>query len=133
MKLSLIVPVYNEAKNIEKIIEQFYRLKFTIDTEWLIIDDCSTDGSREILQAMQKKFGFKLFLQEVNSGKGSAVIRGFKEATGDFLIIQDADFEYDPKDIFRLLEPLMNDEADVVYGSRFKKNSCKCIEPITTL
>lgn len=123
MKLSLIVPVYNEAPQLEKVIRMLYSTSCPIDREWIFIDDKSSDGSTEILKKLQSEFHFNLIIQPTNQGKGSAVIRGIKEATGDFVIIQDADFEYDPNDIPLLLEPLLKNQADVVYGSRFKKNA----------
>lgn len=122
-KLSVIVPVYNEAMHLTKAIELLMDCPCPIPREFIFIDDCSTDTSRQILQAAQKKYNFTLLLQEQNSGKGSAIIRGIREATGDFIMIQDADFEYTPYDVPRLLEPLMAGDADVVYGSRFKKNA----------
>ncbi|MFZ4712593.1 MAG: glycosyltransferase family 2 protein [Bacteriovoracaceae bacterium] len=123
MKLSLVVPVYNEAPSLEKVVRLLFSIKMPLECEWIFIDDKSKDGSLAILQNLQKEFGYRLIAQENNQGKGAAVIRGIKEATGDFIIIQDADFEYDPLDIPSLIEPLMKGEADVVYGSRFKKNA----------
>lgn len=122
-KLSLIVPIYNEQKQLRTVIENFMKLKLPIEAEWIFIDDCSTDKSLAILKQLQSQHGFRVIEQTVNQGKGAAVIRGFHEATGDFIIIQDADFEYDPNDIPKLLEPLIQNQADVVYGSRFKKSA----------
>lgn len=122
-KLSLVIPVYNEAPQLEKVIRMLFSIKFSINTEWLFIDDCSTDGSFEILKKLESEFKYRLIKQDINLGKGAAVIRGIKEATGDFIIIQDADFEYDPNDIHELLVPLLKGEADIVYGSRFKKSA----------
>lgn len=123
MKLSLVVPVYNEAPQLEKVIRMLFATSCPIDREWIFIDDKSSDGSTDILKKLQSEFNYQLIIQPTNQGKGSAVIRGIKAATGDFVIIQDADFEYDPGDIPSLLEPLINKQADVVYGSRFKKNA----------
>jgi glycosyltransferase involved in cell wall biosynthesis len=123
LRLSVIVPVYNEARHLREVIRVLWNAPCPISREWIFIDDCSTDRSVEILQECQKTYPFKLILQKQNSGKGAAVIRGIQEATGDLIIIQDADFEYDPHDIPELLKPLLSNRADVVYGSRFKKNS----------
>jgi glycosyltransferase involved in cell wall biosynthesis len=123
MKLSLIVPVYNEKNQLREIVPFLYSITLPLETEWVFIDDKSNDGSLEILRELSKTYPMKLIEQPYNQGKGAAVIRGFQEATGDIIMIQDADFEYNPKDIPSLLEPIINNEADVVYGSRFKKNA----------
>ncbi len=121
-KLTVVVPVYNEASHLNDVVRSFMALDYPLETEWIFVDDFSTDGSREILKSLSLEYGFKLLLQDKNQGKGSAVARGFQEATGDYIMIQDADFEYDPRDVPGLLEPLIADRADVVFGSRFKKN-----------
>jgi glycosyltransferase involved in cell wall biosynthesis len=121
MKLTLVVPVYNEARYLNDVVPFLYGHRFPLETEWIFVDDCSTDGSREMLRELSKKYPMTLIEQAMNQGKGAAVIRGFQAATGDIIMIQDADFEYHPKDIPAILEPLIKDEADVVYGSRFKK------------
>lgn len=123
MKLSLVVPVYNEERQLEDVIRFLMSCQSQIEREWIFVDDCSTDNSRTILKRLQREFGFRLIEQPYNQGKGAAVIRGIKEATGDFILIQDADFEYDPTDIPAVIEPLILDRADVVYGSRFKKSA----------
>ncbi len=123
MKLSVIVPVYNEEPQLRSVIEMLMTSPSPIEREWIFIDDKSKDNSLTILLEQSQKYKFKVIAQEKNSGKGAAVIRGIQEATGDFIVIQDADFEYDPKDIPILLEPLIQNQADVVYGSRFKKNA----------
>lgn len=123
LTLSVVVPVYNEARQLKEVMETLFKSPCPLRREWIWIDDFSTDGSREILQEMQPKYGYRLILQEKNCGKGAAVILGIKEATGDLVMIQDADFEYTPYDVPKLLEPLIKGDADVVYGSRFKKNS----------
>jgi glycosyltransferase involved in cell wall biosynthesis len=119
--LSIIVPVYNEAKNLSHVIERFLAAPCPLKREWLFVDDCSTDGSLTILQSLAAQHSFRVFAQEKNKGKGAAVARGIREASGDILIIQDADFEYDPVEIPQLLKPILEDRADIVYGSRFAK------------
>lgn len=121
--LSLVVPVFNEQSRLAQVIEALLNSPCPIRREWIFVDDSSTDGSPAILRDLQVKHGFKLFFLEKNSGKGSAVRKGINEATGDYIMIQDADFEYDPQDIPQLLEPLLKGRADIVYGSRFKKSA----------
>ena len=123
VKLSLIVPVYNEERQLRAVVETLMASPCPIDREWIFVDDSSTDGSLAILRELSGKYGFRVSEQKPNQGKGAAVIRGFSEATGDLIMIQDADFEYDSRDIPGLLEPLLEDRADVVYGSRFKKSA----------
>ncbi len=122
-KLSVIVPVYNEARHLEKVIDVLMTSPCPIEREWVFVDDRSKDDSLRILKDCAEKHGFRVIEQPVNRGKGAAIIRGIQEATGDIIMIQDADFEYDPTDIPALLQPILNEKADVVYGSRFKKNS----------
>ena len=118
MKLSVVMPVYNEQATLARVIERV--LSVGLEIELLCVDDGSTDGSREILANLQKQFPqMRVFLQPQNMGKGAALRRGIQEATGDYVIIQDADLEYDPGEYGRLLEPLEAGQADVVYGSRF--------------
>lgn len=121
--LSVVVPVYNEARHLREVIETLLKAPCPLKREWIFVDDFSRDGSREILKELSSQYGYRLILQEQNQGKGTAVIRGIQEATGDLIMIQDADFEYTPYDIPRLVEPFLKGEADVVYGSRFKKNT----------
>lgn len=122
-KVSLIVPVYNEAAQLEAVVENLMRAPCPIEREWIFVDDRSTDGSWEILESLARRHPIRLFRQAFNQGKGAAVRRGFAEATGNYLMVQDADFEYDPSEIPSLLEPLLRGQADAVYGSRFKKNA----------
>lgn len=118
MKLSVVMPVYNEEATLRRVVERV--LSLGLELELLCVDDGSTDGSREILADLEKDFPqVRVFLQPRNMGKGAALRRGIQEATGDYVIIQDADLEYDPQDYGRLLAPLETGQADVVYGSRF--------------
>lgn len=119
MKLSIIIPCFNEENTIRIIVEKV--LKFNLfDKEIIIVDDCSTDKSREIIQELSKENSIiKYFFLEKNFGKGAAINKGFKEADGDIILIQDADLEYDPKDYSIIFNPFLEDGADVVYGTRF--------------
>jgi len=123
VKLSVIVPVYNEAGQVGDVLKMLMASPCQIEREWIFVEDCSTDGTRDVLRELQKQYQFQLLEQPHNQGKGAAVIEGIRAATGDFIVIQDADFEYDPKDLPALIQPLVEDRADVVYGSRFKKNA----------
>jgi glycosyltransferase involved in cell wall biosynthesis len=136
-KLSVVIPVYNEKATIDEILR---RVLDTTDMrmEIVIVDDCSTDGTRQILEEMTKRQAngeatmpaqdggdtialrdLRIFFQTHNQGKGAALRRGFVETTGDIVLVQDADLEYDPRDYGKLLEPILDGRADVVYGSRF--------------
>ena len=117
MNVSVIIPVYNESNTIEEILRRVEAQE--IAGEILIVDDGSTDGTRDILKTLSSKEYIKVILHEMNQGKGAAVRTGIQNATGDVLLIQDADLEYNPRDYPALLQPIEEGIADVVYGSRF--------------
>ena len=118
MKLSVVIPVYNEKRTIREIVQ---RVKIVdIDKEIVLVDDYSTDGTREILKnEIEKDSLCRVFYHNKNMGKGSALRTGFSHVTGDVVVVQDADLEYDPNEYHRLLKPIAEGKADVVYGSRF--------------
>lgn len=118
-KVSIVIPCYNEENTIEAILKEVDRVNLgKAAKEIIIVDDCSKDGTRKILKKLDPK-QYKVLLQEHNQGKGAAVKRGLIATTGDVVIIQDADLEYDPQDYKKLLYPIERGQADVVYGSRF--------------
>ncbi len=118
MKLSVVIPVYNELATLRLVVDKV--LSVPIEIELICVDDGSDDGTREVLSKLQIQHPqMKVLLQTKNMGKGAALRRGIQDATGDYVIIQDADLEYDPDDYPLLLEPLIENRADVVYGSRF--------------
>ena len=117
MKLSVIVPVYNEVQNIGEILKRVQASKLAM--EIIVVDDGSHDGTRDVLKKLDRKGKVRVILHDKNRGKGAAVVTGLNAATGDVLLIQDADLEYDPRDYPVLLQPIIEGVADVVYGSRF--------------
>jgi glycosyltransferase involved in cell wall biosynthesis len=117
MKLSVIIPVYNEVESIEVILKRVNDTKLV--SEIVVVDDGSKDGTRDVLKTLDGKNNVRVILHEKNQGKGAAVRTGMKAALGDILLIQDADLEYDPRDFPELLKPIEEGIADVVYGSRF--------------
>jgi glycosyltransferase involved in cell wall biosynthesis len=118
MKISVVIPTYNEAATIAELIKRVNHVD--IPKEVIVVDDGSTDGTRQRLETLAKEHdNLRVFVQPRNRGKGAALRRGFQEATGDYVLIQDADLEYDPSDYHVLLKPLIDGKADVVYGSRF--------------
>lgn len=124
MKLSIVIPAYNEEKTIASILEAVHKvaLPANLTKEIIVVDDCSRDKTPEILQQLKSQYGLILSRHEVNQGKGVSVRDGLKLSTGDIVIIQDADLEYNPNEYGLLLEAILNGDADVVYGSRFISN-----------
>lgn len=118
--VSLVIPIYNEATHLAEFLEMIDSLHLPLDKELIIVDDCSTDSSWAILEKFSFSSRVKLIKQEINLGKGAAIRIGIKNATGDIVGIQDADFEYDMREIPKLLLPFLENKADVVFGSRFK-------------
>ena len=118
MKLSIIIPIYNEKNTILKLLAKVENVDLgTVEKEIVLIDDHSIDGTRDILKTLEHKY--KIYYRRKNYGKGAALRKGFELGTGDIFIIQDADLEYNPEEYLKLLEPILSGLADVVYGSRF--------------
>ena len=114
-----MVPCYNEFRTIEKAIKALLVSDPGVNLEVIVVDDCSTDGTRDLLEGPLRPLIHQLLLHEKNRGKGAALQTGFARASGDFIIVQDADLEYDPREFRKLLQPILDGRADVVYGSRF--------------
>ena len=117
-KLSIVIPVYNEKETLSQILKAVDGVQISLEKEIILIDDASTDGTTEILKGMSDR-GYKIIFSEKNKGKGFAVKKGFQNATGDLILIQDADLEYDPNEYDKLLQPILDGRADVVFSSRF--------------
>lgn len=124
MKLSIVIPVFNELKSIRTILDLVQKapLPKGVDREIVVVDDCSTDGTRDILKTIKKK-NITIMYHEVNQGKGGALRTGYANCTGDVIIVQDADLEYDPNEYSILLQPILEGKADVVYGSRYLRGN----------
>lgn len=118
---TIVIPVYNELATVARVVSRVAALP--LEKEILIVDDCSTDGTVEVLKKLEDIEGITLVLKSENEGKGAALRTGFDHAKGDIIVIQDADLEYDPLEIPRLLDPILQEQADVVYGSRFLENT----------
>lgn len=116
-QLSVIIPVYNERRWIRELVRRVAAVP--IPKEILIVDDCSTDGTRDILRELERQVDVRVIYQPSNLGKGAALREGFRQARGDIVLVQDADLEYDPAEYPRLIQPILENQADVVYGSRF--------------
>ena len=118
MKLSIVIPCYNEVRTVEDLLRSVANSPID-NQEVIIVDDCSTDGTRELLEEEARGLADKFFFHDSNQGKGAAVRTGIAAATGDIVVIQDADLEYDPMEYPKLISPIIHDKADVVFGSRF--------------
>src|SRR5690606_34729853 len=124
MKLSVVVPAYNEAATIRTVLEKLMQVELIapFSKEIIVVDDCSIDATQEVVAKFNAEYhgdAIKYYRHEINKGKGAALHTGFRVATGDYLIVQDADLEYDPAEFNLLLKPVVDGHADVVYGSRF--------------
>lgn len=122
-KLSVVIPVYNERNTLEEIVRRVDAVP--IPKEIILVDDMSRDGSRDIVQRLAEQEHIRAFFHPHNMGKGAALRTGFAQATGDVVLVQDADLEYDPNEYRRLLEPIVDGRADVVYGSRFRGETAR--------
>lgn len=128
-KLSVVIPIYNEIETLEAILEQVKAVDVGMEKEIVLVDDDSTDGTRKLLKKIEQSgdASIRVFYHEVNQGKGAALRTGFQHVTGDITIIQDADLEYDPQDYPKLIQPILDGEADAVYGSRFSEGRQKAL------
>lgn len=119
MQVSIVIPIYNECETLREIIDRVRAVEGMHVKEIILVDDCSTDGTSDLLKASFDEPIFKKYYHEVNQGKGAALRTGFAQATGDIVAIQDADLEYDPAELPGLIRPILRNQADVVFGSRF--------------
>ncbi len=126
MMLSVVIPVYNERETLFEIIRQVLAVPLEIDRELVLVDDYSTDGTRQLYARLPEEFPgatIRVVMHDVNQGKGAALRTGYRHVEGDIVIVQDADLEYDPQDYPKLLKPILDGRADVVYGSRYLRGS----------
>jgi glycosyltransferase involved in cell wall biosynthesis len=119
MNISIVIPIFNEKETLHEIVGRVRAVEAMDVKEIILVDDCSTDGTRALLESEFNEPIFKKLYHEVNQGKGAALRTGFAAATGDIVAVQDADLEYDPAELPGLIRPIINDQADVVFGSRF--------------
>ena len=124
MRLSVVIPAFNERRTIREVVTRVRSVYLPLDVEIVVVDDCSSDGTRSVLEELGRLPDVRIVLHERNRGKGAALRTGFNHATGDVILIQDADLEYDPAEYPRLLQPILDGRADVVYGSRFIGRDC---------